>query len=177
MEIPVLLGAYGGLRRGEVCALSVQDFDGDFVHISKDMVYDEYCNWVIKPPKTESSNRTVLLPHWVVSKIRARGYVTNLVPDRVSSRFRRMQTALGVDPPYCFHSLRHYSASYLHAQGIPDAYIMSRGGWATPSVMQSVYRHALTDKAQEMEQRAVSSFQFPFQDGAPKVTNATSVLA
>ena len=76
---------------------------------------------------------------------------------------RQKQIVLGIDPPYCFHALRHYSASYLHAQGIPDAYIMARGGWATPAVMQKVYRHALKDKVAGMEEKAVAAFQFPFQ--------------
>ena len=38
LEVPVLLGAYAGLRRGEICALTIQDLDGDYLHISKDMV-------------------------------------------------------------------------------------------------------------------------------------------
>lgn len=163
VEIPILLGAFGGLRRGEICALTMQDFDGDYVTISKDKVMDEYGEYIVKPPKTETSNRIVLLPHSVVELIRRKGYVTTLTPHQLSLKFQKKQIVLGVDPPYCFHSLRHYSASYLHAKGIPDAYIMARGGWATPSVMQRVYRHALDDKVAGMEQQAVSAFQFPFQ--------------
>lgn len=168
LEIPIMLGAFGGLRRGEICALTMSDIDGDYVRISKDKVMDEYGGYVVKDPKTESSNRDVLLPHWVIEKIREKGYVTTLTPHQVSCKFQKKQIALGVEPPFCFHSLRHYSASYLHAQGIPDAYIMSRGGWSSPSVMRKVYRHALSDKAIEMEQKAAAAFQFPFQDN---VTN------
>ena len=163
MEIPIMLGAFGGLRRGEICALTMQDFDKDYVIISKDKVMDEFGCWITKPPKTETSNRIVLLPHGVVSLIRERGYVTTLDPHQLSNAFQKKQIVLGIDPPYCFHALRHYSASYLHAQGIPDAYIMARGGWATPTVMQKVYRHALQDKVAGMEEKAVAAFQFPFQ--------------
>ncbi len=164
LEIPILLGAFGGLRRGEICALTLQDFDGDYVTISKDKVMDEYGAYVVKDPKTETSNRTVLLPHSVVQLIRAKGHITTLTPHQISCKFQKKQICLGIDPPYCFHSLRHYCASYLHSQGIPDAYIMARGGWATTHVMNKVYRHAMKDKILEMEQKAVGAFQFPFQD-------------
>lgn len=163
VEIPVMLGAFGGLRRGEICALTLQDFDGDYVIVSKDIVKDEFGSFVVKPPKTETSNRFVLLPHGIVELIRAKGYVTKLDPHQLSNAFQKKQIVLGVDPPYCFHSLRHYNASYLHAKGIPDAYIMARGGWATPAVMQKVYRHALQDQIAEMEKRSVEALQFPLQ--------------
>ena len=163
VEIPIMLGAYGGLRRGEICALTMQDFDGDYVSISKDKVMDEHGSWIVKPPKTETSNRTVLLPHDIVALIRRNGYVTALDPHQLSLKFQKKQMSLGIDPPYCFHSLRHYNASYLHSQGIPDAYIMARGGWATPNVMQRVYRHAMEDKVAGMEQKAVAALQFPLQ--------------
>lgn len=158
MEVPVLLGAYGGLRRGEICALTLQDLDGDYLTISKDVVLSDDHEWITKPPKTRTSNRTILLPHFVADRIREQGYITNLTPGNISDRFWKTQLRLGIERPYCFHSLRHYCASYLHAQGIPDAYIMARGGWASPHIMQTVYRHALSDKVAEMEQRAVESF-------------------
>ena len=117
----------------------------------------------IKDPKTETSNRTILLPHFVVEAIREKGYVTKLTPHQISNYFQKKQMSLGVEPPYCFHSLRHYNASFLHSQGIPDAYIMARGGWASPHVMQRVYRHALQDKVAGMEQKAVGALQFSLQ--------------
>lgn len=177
VEIPIMLGAYGGLRRGEICALTIDDFDGDYVRISKDKVMDEFGGWIVKEPKTETSNRTVLLPHFVVQKIREQGYVTRLDPHQLSNAFQHKQFNRGIEHPYCFHSLRHYSASYLHSQGIPDAYIMARGGWASPHVMQRVYRHALSDKALEMEQKAVGSFQFPFQFESSDMANSVSDMS
>ena len=164
MEVPVLLGAYAGLRRGEICALTIRDLDGDYLHINKDMVRDDFGEWIIKSPKTPASNRVIMLPHFVADRIRAQGYVTHLSPHAVTNRFIRRQEALGIDAPYTFHSLRHFFASTLHAEHIPDAYVMRAGGWSTPYVMQKVYRHALDDKHLEMEHFAVSAFQNPFQD-------------
>ena len=163
MEIPVMLGAFGGLRRGEICALTMQDIDGDYISITKSMVKAPNRSWVVKSPKTPRSVRRVLLPHFVVERIHAQGYVTRLLPCNISDRFWKTQLRLGIERPYCFHSLRHYSASYLHSIGIPDAYIMERGGWSTPHVMQKVYCHALADKVDPMALKAVSAFQQTFQ--------------
>ena len=162
LEVPIMLAAYGGLRRGEICALRMSDIDGDFVHISRAVVRDPSGAWVTKDPKTASSVRSVLLPHFVIERIREQGYITHLLPSQVSNRFWKKQRNLGI-PPYCFHSLRHFHASYLHYLNIPDAYIMQRGGWSTPSVMQSIYRHALEDKVTPTDIFAVSAFQNPFQ--------------
>lgn len=162
LEVPIMLAAYGGLRRGEICALRMSDIDGDFVHVSRAVVRDQSGQWVTKEPKTASSVRSVLLPHFVIERIQEQGYITHLLPSQVSNRFWKRQRNLGI-PPYCFHSLRHFHASYLHYLNIPDAYIMQRGGWSTPSVMQSIYRHALEDKVTPTDIYAVSAFQNPFQ--------------
>ena len=58
-----------------------------------------------------------------------------------------------------FHDLRHYSASIQHALGIPDAYIMQRGGWGSDTVLKSVYRHVLEDKTEQMNKIANGYFE------------------
>ena len=163
MEIPIMLAAYGGLRRGEICALTMSDIDGDFVSVSRAVVRDPSGQWVTKEPKTSSSIRSVLLPHFVIERIHERRYITHLLPSQVSDKFWKKQLRLGIRP-YCFHSLRHFHASYLHALNIPDAYIMARGGWSTPSVMQTIYRHALADHVSVTDLIAVSAFQNPCQN-------------
>ena len=162
LEIPIMLAAYGGLRRGEICALRMSDIDGDFVHVRRAVVRDQSGAWVTKEPKTASSVRDVLLPHFVIERIREQGYITHLLPSQVSNRFWKRQRNLGI-PPYCFHSLRHFHASYLHYLNIPDAYIQKRGGWANASTLQNIYRHALADKVTPTDILAVSAFQNPFQ--------------
>ena len=159
LEIPILLAAYGPLRRGEICALTLEDFKGDTVTVSKDIVRDKDGKWIIKPPKTYSSNRKITLPHFVVEKIRDKGYITKYNADQITHEFRKRQKKIGVEKPFNFHSLRHYCASTLHAKGIPDEYIMQRGGWASSSILDSVYRHCLTDKKDEMSDKAVMHFE------------------
>ena len=162
LEVPIMLAAYGGLRRGEICALRMSDIDGDFVHVRRAVVRDQSGQWVTKDPKTASSVRSVLLPHFVIERIQEQGYITHLLPSQVSNRFWKRQRNLGI-PPYCFHSLRHFHASYLHYLNIPDAYIQKRGGWANASTLQNIYRHALADKVTPTDIYAVSAFQNPFQ--------------
>lgn len=162
LEVPIMLAAYGGLRRGEICALRMSDIDGDFVNVRKAVVRDPSGEWITKDPKTASSVRSVLLPHFVIERIQSQGYITHLLPSQVSNRFWKRQRNLGI-PPYCFHSLRHFHASYLHYLNIPDAYIQKRGGWANASTLQNVYRHALADKVTPTDIYAVSAFQNPFQ--------------
>ena len=43
-----------------------------------------------------------------------------------------------------------------HALGIPDSYIMASGGWKSDNVLKTVYRHALDDKKEEMQQQAAN---------------------
>ena len=61
-------------------------------------------------------------------------------------------------PHFRFHDLRHYSASIQHALGVPDAYIMQRGGWANDGVLKSVYRHTLSDQEQTMTDKINAHF-------------------
>jgi integrase len=50
---------------------------------------------------------------------------------------------------FSLHKLRHYFASRLSAEGVPDADIMALGGWSTDAVMKTVYRHAMSAKTKE----------------------------
>lgn len=131
-----MLGCFGPLRRSEICALALDDFEGDWVNITRGMVKDEHDRFQIKDiPKTTESARRIKLPHFVVRKIREQGYITKYNPDQISHYFRRMQQRVGLEDIYNFHSTRHYCVSSLHANGLPDAYIMERGGWSTPDVL------------------------------------------
>lgn len=159
LEVPVMLGCFGPLRRSEICALTLDDFEGDWVNITRGIVKDEHGRFQLKDiPKTTESARRIKLPHFVVRKIREQGYVTKYNPDQVSHYFRRMQQRIGLEDVYCFHSTRHYCVSSLHANGLPDAYIMERGGWSTPDVLIYVYRHTISDETAALTDRALNHF-------------------
>ena len=143
MEICLYLAAFGTLRRGECAALHSDDIEGNVIHINKCMVEDEYDCWTIKTTKTYSSTRAVELPQFVVDMIKdKKGRIVHYNPDQITSHFRRCVEASGIE--YIrFHDLRHYSASIMHAIGVPDQYIMDRGGWSSDNVMKAVYRNVI----------------------------------
>lgn len=145
-SIPFQLGVLG-LRRGEICALALDDLNGNELHIHKTVVYDG--KWITKDtPKTETSNRTIYLPESLVEEIKVAGCIYNNHPNALNKAIHRVQKRLGIQE-FKFHALRSYFASYCHALGIPDKDIMSMGGWKTDSVMKSVYRKSMEESRQK----------------------------
>ena len=165
LYVPVLLAAFGPLRRGEICALSYpRDFNGDVIHV-RQSVAKKGKKFVRKDPKTVESDRFIQMPSWVISEIESAGKVTDLDPNQITRRFPHLLKKAGL-PDFRFHDLRHYCVSTLHAQGVPDAYIMQRGGWATDSVLKKVYRHIMADQLQVNTQKALAHFDNIFFDPA-----------
>lgn len=158
MEIPILLGAFCMMRRGEICGLSIDDIKGNTIHIHHSLVKGPDHRWHLKAPKTTSSDRYIQAPPFVIQKIKKRGYITTHTPDRISINFGRILQRNNI-PQFRFHDLRHYSASIRHALGIPDAYIMAEGGWKTDGVLKTVYRHAMKDKMNDMQALANNHFE------------------
>lgn len=140
----VYLAAYGTLRRSEVCALDIADVTGNMVHVHQAIVFDQNGNWVTKTTKTASSDRYVEFPQFVVDSFPTSGKIVNLTPGILSDRFRKAFVTMGIKE-FRFHDLRHYSASIMHAIGVPDQYIMERGGWSSDLVLKQIYRGTITD--------------------------------
>ena len=82
-EIPIVLACYG-LRRSEICALTIDDVDGDTVSINKALVLDKDKNWVVKTTKTTASTRTIVIPSHIADLIRTQGYVYNGHPNNIT---------------------------------------------------------------------------------------------
>ena len=152
----VLLAAFGSLRRGEICALTPADMDGSRIRVNKSMVRNKDGVWKTKPmAKTDESNRTVVLPDFVIAQLTI---PIRLHPEQVSNRFRRAVRSSGVETRFRFHDLRHYYVSIAHALGVPDAYIMQMGGWKTDNVMHRVYRDTLPDVMAKEQDKMTNHF-------------------
>lgn len=172
MELPVLLAAFGPMRRSEICALESVDVKGNVVHVRRALVMNDRKEWVLKTTKSYAGDRFIDFPDFVAEKLRQReGRITDLTPTVITHRFRTALKKLGIHH-FRFHDLRHYSASIQHAIGIPDAYIMQRGGWGSDAVLKNVYRHVLQDKEKEMTEKANGYFsglmQHEMQHGSKK---------
>ena len=157
LEVPIMLAAFGPLRRGEICALKwPDDFDGDVIFVNHAMVIDSEKNAVIKAPKSQAGVRQLRMPKKVIDKIREQGYVYNSLPTNLSNQFAKFMKKLKM--PYHFHTLRHYCCSRLDALGIPKKEILRRGGWESDAVMENIYNHSLPDQAVIADAKAIDLF-------------------
>lgn len=152
LRIAILLAAFGPLRRSEICGLRSSDIRGNSITIRRALVLDPDGIWREKGPKTTGSFRTVELPDFVISEMKGiKGRIVTASPNQISDRFRAALKRSGC-PEFRFHDLRHYGASIMHAIGVPDQYIMERGGWSSDHVMKRVYRNVIRDeKARQTE--------------------------
>lgn len=149
MKISIMLAAFGPMRRSEICGLESSDIKNGIAHVQRAIVLNDNHEWVVKTTKSYAGDRYIPLPDFVQAEIKGRkGRIVELKPNMISDRFIDLIKACEL-PHFRFHDLRHYCASILHANGMPDAYIMQRGGWSSDTVLKQIYRHALADKADE----------------------------
>lgn len=144
MLIACCLAAYGTLRRSEICALDASDISGNVIHVHAAMVLDENNNWITKVPKTKSSDRYINMPDFVIDLLPSEGKIVKINPNELTQRFINAIDRLQI-PKFRFHDLRHYSASVMHAIGVPDVYIMQRGGWSSDYTLKNIYRRSMDD--------------------------------
>lgn len=151
MRQAILLAAFAGLRRSEIAALKWDsiDFQNSTVTILEAIVKGKDGTLYAKGTKTDSSQRTVLVGPEIM-----KGFVDlkdlgmeqpiGLTPDAITRRFERICKKAGF-VGLTFHGLRHYQASVMMAEGIPDKYAMERMGHATTNMLKNVYQHTMSD--------------------------------
>lgn len=144
----VYLAAFGTMRRSEICGLYADDINKNVVHVHKALVKNLDETLESKTTKTVSSDRYITLPDFVVDVLPKEGKIVCINPDVITKRFIRMFKKLQIKH-FRFHDLRHYSASIMHAMGVPDQYIMQRGGWSSDKVLKSIYRGTIEDYEKE----------------------------
>ena len=152
-----------GLRRGEICGLQWNDFDGDAgtLKVCRTLHGQRKGSYTIGETKTNQGMRTIILPHSVVDILRRRktdAIGLWIFPDPVkpedpvnpSSAYTHMKTLLqhaGL-PSIRFHDLRHPYVKHttkifslrlmdLQAQAYPDARRKTRGACQLLRVEQS----------------------------------------
>ena len=154
----ILLASIGTLRRSEICGLSADDIDGCIIHVHNVRVISPDGQWVIKSvPKNSSSDRYVEFPKEVIRELRTDGMICQMCPGSLTSAFGYTLKKLGL-PHFRFHDLRHYAATIMHATGVPEAYIMERGGWKTNTVLNQVYRGTRSDFSKKYAEKTNEYF-------------------
>ena len=144
-EIAFRLGVYG-MRRGEICAITSEDLNGNMLSINKSKVLNDREEWVIKPiPKTTDSQRDIYIDDYLANLIREKGEAFGSNPNILNQHLHRLQKRLKL-PVFRFHDLRAYYATLAHSMGIPDKYIMANGGWSSNRIMDRVYKRTFAEK-------------------------------
>ena len=143
----IALGAYGGLRRGEISALTFADLKDNILNVDKDMIQCNNGEWILKDiPKTDESCRLVPLPQKVVDLL-GHGEPSDRIisyqnPGSITQCFTKLRNRLGID--IRFHDLRHFYASIGAVLGIPDNSLAEFGGWSRGSnIMKATYQNTI----------------------------------
>jgi integrase len=148
-HIPFQLGLMG-LRRSEVCALTLDDIDkkNNLLTINKAYVLGRDNKWFLKVTKTNESARQIYIPTPFIDEIIEAGVIYDGYPGKLLTALNRYQDQLGI-PRFRLHDMRHFFASYLHDQKVSDAVIQATGGWKSDYTMKRVYRHEMRSKQEQ----------------------------
>ena len=159
MIIAICLGSFATLRRSEICGLSAADVDGNLIHVHNSIVVNDKKENVLKTKvKNRSSDRYIEIPQFVSDMLPKEGMLVNISPDNITNRFGRGLKKCNVTH-FRFHDLRHYSASIMHAIGVPDVYIMERGGWSSDETLKRVYRGTIESYKQKFVEQTNKHFE------------------
>lgn len=156
IKTPIILAAFGSLRRSEVCALTPNDILDTGIFVNKAAVYGENQKIIITPPKTRAGRRIIPMSPDLLEEISNWKYF-GCTPASIDYAFNKLVNKCDV-PKFSFHKLRHYFASELHSQGLPDKEIARIGGWETMETLHNIYEHSLRDKRNEFDYRVINIF-------------------
>ena len=142
LEIPLALATMG-LRRSEICALTLEDLKGNVLHIHRAAVHGEGGKMYLKTTKTYTSDRFVTIPEGLADRIRKQGYITQYTPTALSHYYEYFMRKNGFQH-YRLHDFRHFFVSYCHnILGLSDAQIQAITGHKTSETIRRVYLHSL----------------------------------
>lgn len=158
MFIAVMLAAIMGLRRSEICALTWGDLitvnGTTILNVSKAVVLDENAQPVSKTTKTTAGLRRLPVPFSVKEELlhrrSLRKNMVSISPNLITMRYDRISSKLGV--PGRFHDLRHYHASVMIREGVPEKYIVTDMGHSSYEMVRRVYGHVMEEKQREIDQ-------------------------
>ncbi len=173
MEIKILLAGWCGLRRGEVLALKPDDFDFEAGTIRVDEAVSMDGKEVrLKTPKSDNGYRVEIIPRYLLQLIqnlikkRSAGKVVDIKspekdrrlfegrPDSLTTNYTRFVERHQL-PKYTFHDLRHYHATWLYDNEVPDLYAAKRLGHSVDT-LKSVYQHLGLERQREIEKKILA---------------------
>ena len=154
-----LVGAFGGLRIGELAGLQIGDFDRvrNLIRVRR-TASDVRGRLIVGPPKTTKSVRTVVLPHSIteelavhVARLEEKGPEAWVFPAPEGGPIRRTAwtrrtwkpalAATNLDHSLGTHTLRRSQVALLIAQGEHPKLIADRLGHTSVRTVLDVYGH------------------------------------
>lgn len=169
-QLQILLALWLGLRRSEIVALDKSDFDFEHktVTIQRALVKDENYDLVEKGTKTSMSARVIHCPDYILDIVKTMpdGRLYNYELNYILKCLHNVCQENGL-PPVRLHDLRHINASVGLMLGIPDKYVMERGGWSQKDTMVYRYEHTYSEE----KKSADAAFNSYFSE---RLSNKTS---
>ncbi len=149
----VLLGAFAGLRAGEIAALRVSDVDFMRGIITPAIQYPHL------PLKTEMSRTPIPIPHelalelnrvpakWGSETLVVGAFGRAVTPTTIGVAFKIARATIpGLAKGFRVHDLRHYYASLLIASGLDVKVVQTRLRHASAKTTLDTYGHLWPDK-------------------------------
>ncbi len=186
MEPFVALALTIGIRLGEVLALRWQDidFEAGTLYIHRTLTQGEHYRYVDGEPKTEMSERILLLPQPVIDLLKShrtqqnaerlkagpawqnRDFVfctedgKHFWPLSIRRRFYRLLKKAQL-PRMRIHDLRHNAASLLASAGVSPKVVQEMLGHSGIEMTMNVYTHTLPSMQKEAVEKMKNLFENP----------------
>jgi integrase len=168
LEVPVMLAALTGLRRGELLALKWKTLflDKESLYVEEALAHTRGHGVAFKAPKSRTSRRVVPLAPESVALLRAHKKAQDAVkteaseayvdmdlvfpnhdgapwpPDSLSVQFSKLARAAGCQG-FRFHDLRHAFATLTLADGVSIREVSDLLGHSSKALTLSTYAHAV----------------------------------
>ncbi len=170
-EIIILLAGWCGLRRGEVFALKWEDLNKEngTIRIDEAVALEEDgYKFVLKAPKSDNGIRTIACPDYLLDQldtlkqaIPKNNIISHSIfkqnPHSFTKKYIRIIKQKNLTEVR-FHDLRHYHASLLYKNNVPDLYAAERLGHDI-MVLKKIYQHLGLKEKQDIDQKVKDIFK------------------
>ena len=144
VELPTLLAMWLGLRMSEILGLKWTDIEGEYLHVQRAKVDEGE-----KSTKTYFGDRWLHLPPYIKGLLDAKPhkgeYIFPVTRGAIYEAFQKYTKRAGIQH-YRFHDLRHLNTTLQLLMGIDNKSITKRNGWASDTMIRSVYGHTSRER-------------------------------